>query len=52
MEAVVDGDGTIVVAMCCADEAAGWSVRNAATIEGLNICEEMELVVFWVEFWG
>jgi hypothetical protein len=51
VETIVNGDGTIVVAVCCADEAAGWGVRDATAVEGLDICEEMELVVFWVEFW-
>lgn len=51
MQTVVNGDGTIVVTVCCPDEAAGWGVGNDAAVEGLNICEEMELVAFWVEFW-
>jgi hypothetical protein len=51
VEAVVNGDGAIVVAVCCADKAAGWGMWNAAVVEGLDIREEMELVAFWVEFW-
>lgn len=51
MEAVINGDGAIVVAVCCADEAAGWGMGNAAVVEGLDIGEEMKMVAFWVEFW-
>lgn len=46
METVVNGNGTIVVAVCCADEAARWGMGDAAAVEGLDVCEEMELVAF------
>jgi hypothetical protein len=51
VETVVDGDGTIVVAVCSSDKAEGGCIGWAATFQRVDVGEEVKLA-FLEMVWG